>query len=335
MAGSTVKADLWLKDYITPWDVYEHGVTEILVHQTTPFQELMILRTGAYGKALVLDGKWQSCTGDEFLYHESLVQPACIAHCIAHRIPHGGPRRVLILGGGEGATAREVLRWHSVEQVVMVDIDGAVVAACKQHLPEMHAQAFDDPRLELVIGDALDYVQDCERSGAQAWDIILSDLADPIEDGPAYPLFTQEFFRRLQGLLAPGGYCVVQAGSVALGEIVLHARLINTLRTVFNQVVSYHSAIPTFGVPWGFALCAQQPIATRPDPERVDRLLAEQTTGDLQLIDGATLLGLMQTPKFVRAAIAAYPEVYTLADPPQFPGQGLGVGSVSGDRPVS
>ncbi|MGB0560868.1 MAG: spermidine synthase [Spirulinaceae cyanobacterium] len=317
MAGSTVQADLWLKDYLTPWDVYEHGVTEILVQQTTPFQELSILKTGAYGKALVLDGKWQSCTGDEFLYHESLVQPACIAHSITH----GAPRTALILGGGEGATAREVLRWQSLERVVMVDIDGAVVDACKQHLPEMHAQAFDDPRLELIIGDALDYVRDCPDT----WDLIISDLADPIEAGPAFQLFTQEFFRQLQGRLAPGGYCVIQAGSVALAEITLHARLINTLRTVFDQVVSYHCAIPTFAVPWGFALCAQQTIPTRPDPDAVDRLLAAQTTGELKLIDGETLLGLLQTPKFVRAAIAAHPEVYTLADPPRFPGQGLGV----------
>ncbi|NEO88344.1 MAG: spermidine synthase [Spirulina sp. SIO3F2] len=311
MAGSEVGADLWLKEYITPWDVYEHGVSEILVHQKTPYQEMYIIETGAYGKALVLDGKWQSCTGDEFLYHESLVQPACIAH--------RAPKTALILGGGEGATAREILRWRSIEQVVMVDLDGAVVDACKQHLSEMHGQAFDDPRLEVVIGDALDYVAAC----SQTWDIIISDLSDPIEEGPAFQLFTQEFFGQLKALLAPQGYCVIQAGSVAVGEITLHARLINTLRTVFADVVSYNCAIPTFAVPWGFALCAEHKIETRPNPEQIDRLLAEQTTGGLQLIDGVTLLGLLQTPKFVHQAIATHKQIYTLADPPKFFGKGI------------
>ena len=133
MPGAEVRADVWISEYITPWDIYQHGVNRILASKRTNFQEMQIVETGAYGKALVLDGKWQSCTGDEFLYHEPLVHPAMIAH--------GNPKRVLILGGGEGATAREVLRWKCVERAVMVDIDGEVVAACREHLPEMHQGA--------------------------------------------------------------------------------------------------------------------------------------------------------------------------------------------------
>jgi spermidine synthase len=106
MAGSEVKADYWINEYITPWDIYSHGITKILAYKQTQFQEMAIVESGAYGKALVLDGKWQSCTGDEFLYHEPLVHPAMIAH--------GNPKKVLILGAGEGATVREVLRWKSV-----------------------------------------------------------------------------------------------------------------------------------------------------------------------------------------------------------------------------
>ncbi|PLZ82021.1 spermidine synthase, partial [Fischerella thermalis WC213] len=143
MPGSEVGADFWVNEYITPWDIYAHGVTAVLAYQKTEYQEMYIVETGTYGKALVLDGKWQSCTGDEFLYHEPLVHPAMIFH--------GAPRKVLILGGGEGATAREVLRWQTVDKVVMIDIDGEVVEACKQHLSEMHQNAFDDPRLHVVI----------------------------------------------------------------------------------------------------------------------------------------------------------------------------------------
>ena len=102
MANNMVGADLWMSEHITPWDIYVHGLTKVLAYKKTAYQEMYIVETGIYGKALVLDGKWQSCTGDEFLYHEPLVHPAMICH--------GSPRKVLVLGGGEGATIREVFR---------------------------------------------------------------------------------------------------------------------------------------------------------------------------------------------------------------------------------
>jgi spermidine synthase len=290
--------------------MYVHGVTKVLAYKKTAFQDMYIVETGAYGKGLVLDGKWQSCTGDEFLYHEPLVHPAMICH--------GSPRNVLVLGGGEGATVREILRWKSVEQAMMVDIDGDVVEACREHLPEMHQGAFDDPRTKLVIGDALEVLDTTE----QKWDIVISDLSDPIEEGPSFQLFTKEYFERVQRVLAPGGFFVIQAGPVAPVEITLHARLVYTLGSVFPNVHSYVSHTPTYGSPWGFAIGSAEAIATRPDPAAIDQLLAEQTTGGLRLIDGMTLLGMFQTPAYIRHAIAAQTEVFTLKAPPKFFGKG-------------
>ncbi|MDY6784041.1 MAG: spermidine synthase [Cyanobacteriota bacterium] len=311
MAGGEIKADLWIKEYITPWDVYEHGITQILAYKKTAYQVMHVVETGVYGKALVLDGKWQSCTGDEFLYHEPLVHPAAICH--------QAPKNVLILGGGEGATLREVLRWQTVERAMMIDIDGEVVAACKEHLVEMHQNAFDDPRVELHIADAFEKIETIQDK----WDIIISDLSDPIEEGPSFKLFTQEYFEKLKAILAPGGYLVIQAGPTAPGEIQLHARLVKTLGTVFPHVVSYSSAIPTFAVAMGFALCSNEAIDTRPDPEAIDNLLAEKTTGGLRYIDGITYLGLLQTPAHVRRAIAQATRVYTLKEPPAYFGKGV------------
>lgn len=310
MTGSEVKADLWIKEYITPWDVYEHGITKILAHKKTNYQEMYIVETGAYGKALILDGKWQSCTGDEFLYHEALVQPALICH--------QNPQKVLVLGGGEGATIREVLRWKSVEQVTMVDIDGEVVAACQEHLSEMHQHAFDDPRVKLIIGDAIPVLENT----TQQWDIIISDLSDPIESGPSFALFTQEYFQKINRALASGGMFVVQAGPVAPAEITLHARLVNTVASVFPHVVSYASHVPTYASPWGFALASHQAITTQPNPETVNNLLASKTTGELRLIDGITLLGMLQTPAYIRRAIEEQSQIYTLKEPPKFFGKG-------------
>lgn len=310
MSGSEVGADLWVSEYITPWDIYVHGITKILAYKKTAYQEMYIVETGVYGKALVLDGKWQSCTGDEFLYHEPLVHPAMICH--------GSPRNVLVLGGGEGATIREVLRWQTVEKVAMIDIDGEVVEACRQYLPEMHANAFDDPRLDLIIGDALEFLETSEEK----WDVIISDLSDPIEEGPSFQLFTKDYFEKVLRVLTPSGFFVLQAGPVSPGEMKLHARIVNTMQAVFPHVQSYSSYTPTYGRPWGFALGSTEAIATRPQPEVVDQLLAEKTTGGLRMLDGTSLLGMLQIPKHLREAIATETEVYTLAEPPKFFGKG-------------
>ena len=311
MAGSQVNADVWVSEYLTPWDIYVHGVTSVLFCKKTKYQEVYIVETGAYGKGLVLDGKWQSCTGDEFLYHEALVHPAMVAHA--------SPQNILVLGGGEGATIREVLRWQSVEKVMMVDIDGEVVEACRQYLPEMHQGAFDDPRVELVIGDALKVLD----TTSQQWDIIISDLSDPIEEGPSFELFTQEYFAKLKRVMASHGLIVIQAGPVAPANLRIHSRLVNTLKQVFTHVHAYFSPTCTYGSPWGFALAAETALNTQPEPQTIDRILAEKTSGEFRSFDGITLLGMLQTPGYIRKAIASETEVYTLKQPPQFFGKGV------------
>ena len=287
------------------------GVTKILAHCQTPYQEMYIVETGAFGKGLVLDGKWQSCTGDEFIYHEALVHPALIAH------QH--PQRVLVLGGGEGATIREVLRWQSIESVTMIDIDGEVVEACKQHLPEMHQNAFADPRVKLIIADALKVLD----TTTETWDIIISDLSDPIESGPSFALFTKEYFAKLKRVLNPGGYVMVQAGPISPPEVEDHAKLVNTLKAVFNNVTSLSAPTPSYGRAWGFALCSESAIALQPQPELVDQLLESKTTGGYRFIDGISHLGILQTPLYIRQAIAAATTVYTLNEPPKFFGTGV------------
>lgn len=310
MAGSKVEADLWVSEYITPWDIYVHGVTKVLAYKKTAYQEMYIVETGAYGKALVLDGKWQSCTVDEFIYHESLVHPAMIFH--------GSPRQALVLGGGEGATIREILRWKTIEQVMMVDIDGEVVEACHHHLPEMHKHAFDDPRTELVIGDALEVLDTTD----QKWDIVISDLSDPIEEGPSFKLFTKEYFEKIQGVLAPGGYFVLQAGPVAPPLLSTHARLVHTLKAVFPHVHSYTSYTPTYGEPWGLTISSAEEIPTQVEVASIDKLLQEKTTGGFRLLDGTALLGMLNTPLYIRHAIAQAKQIFTMEEPPKFFGKG-------------
>src|SRR6202162_5099890 len=157
------------------WDVERFGATELHHHAIdelyyaghTPFQSVAVLRTAAFGKLLVLDGDTQSSQADEKIYHEALVHPAMAA--ASERA------EVLILGGGEGATLREVLRDATVRRCTMVDIDGEVVELSKRYLPEWSAGAFDDPRARVVIGDALAFLK--EDGGT--YGAILSGLTEP------------------------------------------------------------------------------------------------------------------------------------------------------------
>ena len=306
----TLGTDFWLMEYSTPYDGYCRGITKIYVHCKTEFQEMYVVESGSYGKALVLDGKWQTCQGDEFLYHEPLVHPACLYA--------GGPQRVLLLGGGDGGAAREVFKWNSVREVTLVDIDGQVVEACREHLREIHQGSLDDPRLTLRIQDAMDFVARTEP----VWDVIISDLSDPIEHGPAYKLFTKEFFTMCGKALRPGGVFALQAGCTAPAEMDLHVRLVNTLKAVFPTVLHYESFVPTWSSAMGFALCAAHHAPFPPPAETVDSLLATLTTGALKVLDGAALHGLFGTPKFLREAIAAETHIYSLDDPPHFFGEG-------------
>ncbi len=283
---------LWLTEYNTPCDAYCHGIVKVLYQARTKYQDILIADSGAYGKALVLDGYWQSSTGDEYLYHEPLVHPACVLQ--------GGPEKVLILGGGEGAALREVLKWRSVRQAVMVDLDGEVVEACRRYLPEMNQGAFEDPRAEILIADAYDFFD----SDNKKWDIIISDLTDPVESGPSYKLFTREYFQKCRQALSQGGCFVLQAGLAGPVEMNLHVQLAKTVAQVFDRMWHYISQVPTWASPMGFLLGAGQGVRwDDPDPVNVDQLLEKQTNGEFRMFDGRTMRGLMHPPMYLRHAI--------------------------------
>lgn len=311
MPGAYLGADVWINEYLTPQEVHQHGITAMLAQRRTPFQEMWVVESATWGKALVLDGKWQTCTGDEFLYHEPLIHVPCVCH--------GSPKRVLIAGGADGGALREALKWNTVEEVLVADIDGDVIDACRELLPEIHQGAFDDPRAKVVAADAFDLI----AGKQQAWDVIIADLTDPIEEGPAYKLFTREFFEHCRRALRPGGYLVNQAGSVSPVLMDLTARVVKTIESVFPHVTVVTANVPTYGSQWGLALASEQAINTRPDPRQIDALLAERTTNRFRMFDGTTFLGALQTPKHVRDRLAAETHVHTLAEPPKFFGHGV------------
>ena len=309
----SLAAQCWIPEYVTTHDFYLHSVRQILLRRQTRYQDLLLVESPTLGKVLILDGKWQSATADEFQYHEALVHPACIF------FEH--PRSALVLGGGEGATLRELLRWKSLERVTMVDLDEEVVDVCREHLSEMHQGAFSDPRCEVVISDAAAFVRNTEV----AWDVVFSDLSDPIENGPASHLYTLEFFQEIVKKLSPGGIFAIQTGPIGPtnADLERHARLIATLRYVFPQVSAYIATITTYPAVWTFAIGTNRKIPDHVEPGQVDSLIATGTSGGLRMLDGQAMKGMFCLPLHLRQAQQRYSKVYTLSDRPVLFGSGI------------
>ena len=265
-----------------------HGITEILSSVRTKFQKMDIVRSGAFGTCLILDDKMQSTSSDEFIYHETLVHPAMLSH--------PNPENVFIIGGGEGATLREVLRHRTVKKAVMVDIDDQVIELCKKHLPAWHQGAFDDPRSRIISTDARKYLEETD----EVFDVIITDLSEPVEEGPAYLLYTREFYQTAMGRLSPGGTLSLQAGTAAIPYLLNFSAVYQTLRSIFPVVAPYQAFIPSFGLPWGFIVASKRNDPRTLREEDIDAGIEARINGSLSFYDGVTHKGLFGIPKHVR-----------------------------------
>ena len=288
----------WFHDKISEDLIQLHSIKEVLYKGQTKFQSIEIIRTGSYGKCLVLDDKIQSSELDEFIYHEALVHPAMTIH--------RNPEKVFIAGGGEGATLREILRHNTVKKVVMVDIDEEVISICREFLSEHHQGSFEDERTELYHTDARQYL----AGSKEAFDIIIIDLTEPIEEGPAYLLYTEEFYRIVKEKLAENGIMSVQAGCAAFNELLNFSAVFNTLKTAFPEVHPYQVDVPSFGGPWGFCFASNDVTPVMSTNEINDRLVERGIT-NLRLYDGITHQNMFSRPKHIRNALDSQKRLIT------------------------
>lgn len=224
-------------------------IDKVLAHGETRFQEYLIFESPIHGVCIALDGDIQSCASDEAIYHEALIHPAMLLH--------PAPKKVLIMGGAEGASAREVLRHPEVEKVVMVDIDEEFVGLCKQWVPGWGEAAFNDPRLEVHYQDINVYLSDSE----DRFDVVIGDLIDVHDwDSPQANLYGTEFYARLKKLLNPGAIIATQAGALTPNDLENHLLIRNKIHQSFEHVYSYGMTVPSFYHLWGFLLFSDQDL---------------------------------------------------------------------------
>jgi spermidine synthase len=287
----------WYVERFSPTEAHHHAVEETYFTGRTAFQDVAVIRTAAFGKMLVLDGDTQSSQADEKIYHESLVHPALAA--AADRA------EVLILGGGEGATLREVLRRDDVRRCTMVDIDGDVVELSKRFLPEWSAGAFEDPRARVIVGDALAFLRD----DRDAYGVVISDLTEPLPDSPSNPLFNDAVFTDIKARLEPGGVYVLQASTAGFHNMALHAKMARTLRRYYRYVASFYAHVPAFDNDWAFLACSDAVDVGGLAAATVDGYVAG-LRGENYFYDAQTHRRLFSLPLYLRRELAREGDVF-------------------------
>lgn len=218
-------------------------VTDKLASYDSEFQRIEIYDTKAFGRMLVLDGVFMTTEKDEMGYHEMIAHvPMCV---------HPNPRRVLVIGGGDGGTLREVLKHKEVEKADICEIDGDVIRLCREFMPAL-ASSYNDPRVTIYTQDGAAFVAERKK----AYDIILVDSSDPI--GPAEVLFSEEFYKNVSQCLDDDGIAATQSESICYHPNII-AKLAGYNKKYFNVPSYYYTMVPTYpsGI-IGFSFCSKK-----------------------------------------------------------------------------
>ncbi|MCX7870116.1 MAG: spermidine synthase [bacterium] len=292
---------LWYYEYHSPYEVHSHAVKDIIVRAKSKYQQIDVIDTFNSGKVLILNSEPQSAQVDEYIYHESLVHPAMIA-CKS-------PNNVLIIGGGEGATLREVVKYKTVKKIVMVDIDEELHKIAKEYLKEWHQNSFEDNRVILIFDDIKNYINKALENN-EKFDVIISDLNEPTGSTPAFKVYTPEFIEKILKVSSDNLVMVLQASD--LKDILFwehrqdkeypiifeHFELFSKY---FNDILLYHAFIPSFFSDWAFLLLSKSNILF--NINTIDNIIQERISGELKFYDSETHQLLFSLPKFIRSTL--------------------------------
>jgi spermidine synthase len=256
-----------------------------LARMRSPFQEIAVYETMQFGRVLQLDGCNMTSERDEFFYHEAMVHPALVMQ--------SAPRTALVIGGGDGGAARQILLHPSIEQLTIAELDAEVVRISRQWLPSVSGGAFDDPRVTLAIGDGFAFLQ---RSQMQ-FDLIVMDLTDP--DNNAAALYSEDFYALACAKLTETG-CL----TMHLGSPIFHPNRVEksmqSLRAVFEQVNLGCVYIPLYGALWAMAVASRGCDLARAAPAEIDATLGARRIDGLQLYCGTQHAALFADSAFLR-----------------------------------
>jgi len=261
---------------------YGYKAKSVLFHEQSEFQSVDVIETEAFGKMMLIDSLVMITDVDEFVYHEMISHiPVCL---------HGKPKRVVVIGGGDGGTVRELLKYDCIEEIVLCEIDDVVIKAARQHFPEV-SSGFDNPRVKINVGDGVAYMKNHQ---AGVLDLVIVDSTDPI--GPGEGLFSKDFYRSVAKSLRPDGLMAAQSESPWYDKGVLQ-RIKNNVSAGFSEVKNYMGAVPTYprGF-WSWTIAGNRKI----DPKEYDRKLFDSVKKDLQYLNDDMMTAVFALPTFYR-----------------------------------
>ena len=287
--GAAQSAPTMGQENLNEHSTYAYQLGPVLHREQSPYQLIEVHDSPQFGRLFRLDGDYMTSEKDEFFYHEALVHPAAASH--------GKVKRVLILGGGDGGAAEELLKYPSVEHVVIAELDEVVIRVAREYFHNIHHGALDDPRVEVRIGDGLAFVRDTQ----ERFDLVLLDLTDP--DTPASALYTAEFFSSVKNLLNPGGAMVLHTASPIFNPDIVRT-LYQRLQKNFNIVAPMGLYIPLYGAYWSFAVCSESLDPRKADADQIDGVIASAGLNDLNYYNSSTHQGLFALPGYFRKLIA-------------------------------
>jgi len=236
---------------------------KILFHKDSKYQEIVITEHPQEGGTLYLNGQLQISEMDDAMYHEFLIHPAMVTHPC--------PKRILVIGGGDGGAVEELLKHDTVEEIIFVELDVEVIKASEKYLTSINHQCFDDPRVTVKITDGRIFVRDYH---GERFDVVVGDLPDPDTEAVAM-LYTTEFFNDVKNVLKDDGLFVLQSASwFEYPKITMS--VVKTLRTAFPNVDLYLYNVWTFG-PWSYSMASQEYFPRELTEGYINETLANRT----------------------------------------------------------
>jgi spermidine synthase len=259
--------ELWFTEKQTDKHGITTKVTQTLHSEQTEYQELDIIETEQFGTMLLLDGMVMTTDVDEFVYSEMITHVALNAH--------PNPRKVLVIGGGDGGTIREIIKYQSVEEAILAEIDGRVIETSIEYFPQIASALTGNPRVKLEVGDGVQYI----REHTNEFDVIIVDSTEPI--GPGEGLFAKSFYEEVYDALKPDGIMVAQTESPWFNQELI-SRVFRDIQSLFPITKLYLASVPTYpsGL-WSFTIGSKQYDPLAVEVQQIPELSTKYYTREL------------------------------------------------------
>lgn len=277
---------------LNPYFGYFYTIKKSLRKAKTEFQDIELVESDEFGKVLLLDHITQVAERHDYQYHEPMVHPALCSH--------PSPDSVCIIGGGDGGVLREVVKYKSVKEIHLAELDAGVIDFSRKYLGVINGDCFEDPRLQIHIVDGRQFISQQK----QKYDIIIMDMTDPF--GPSKYLYTREFYRMIKKALKSEIGMFVMHSESPVSRPKAFSCIKKTLETTFNNVSSMYLYIQMYAVLWSITICSEKTDIAKVKPSKIDKALSALKIDNLKVYNGSThvsmqvefpyILEILQTP---------------------------------------